>query len=362
MGFFNIFKGQFIDVIEWPDENPQVLVHRFDRHNNEIKMGARLIVRPGQKAIFVNEGKIADHFGPGTYKLHTKNMPILTTLLSLPYNFQSPFKAEVYFIRTTEQLDRKWGTSTPVMMRDADFGIIRLRARGNFSYKVGESNDMLARFSGARSEFTCDDIEGQMKAKVVSAISDALGELKVAALDLAAMYNEIGALIHQNLGAIFSAQGFELISFTVENISLPEAVNEAMDKRSSLGALNGVMGQYTQLQAADAMRAAAENPGGAGNMMGVLMGAQLGNTAGAAVQQGVGAAPPPLPVAPVFFVASDGGQSGPFDLATLKANAANGSFTAETLVWRNGMAEWQPAKSIPELAAILPSVPPPLPK
>ncbi|MDD2403855.1 MAG: SPFH domain-containing protein [Victivallaceae bacterium] len=361
MGLFDIFKGQFIDIVEWSDENPNILVHRFDRHNHEIKMGAKLIVRPGQKAIFVNEGRIADHFTPGTYTLHTKNLPILTSLLSLPYNFQSPFKAEVYFVRTTEQLNRKWGTATPVMMRDKEFGIIRLRARGNFSYRVGESNDLLARFVGARAEFSCDDIEGQMKAKVVSAISDALGELKIAALDLASMYNEIGGLLHKNLETVFVEQGFDLISFTVENISLPDEVNAAMDKRSSLGALNGVMGQYTQLQAADAMRAAADNSGGAGNMMGVLMGAQLGNTAGTSVQQSAATAPPPLPASKNYFIVLNGQQSGPFDIETLKIKAMSGEINSDTLVWCNGMSNWQPAGTVSEIAAIFARVPPPIP-
>ena len=276
MGLFNLFRGQFIDVIEYPNENPAVLVHRFERFNNEIKYGAKLIVRPGQAAVFVNEGKIADKFGPGTYTLETKNLPILTTLLSLPYNFNSPFKAEVYFIRTTEQLDRKWGTATPVMMRDADFGIVRLRARGNYAYKVSLRDELLTRFVGAQADFTGDAIEGQMKTKVVSACSDALGELKIPALDLAANYTEIGDRVRANLEPDFAALGFELLSFTVESISLPDEVNQAMDKRSSLGALGGVMDQYTRMQAADAMRAAADNSGGAGNMTGMFVGANLG--------------------------------------------------------------------------------------
>ena len=231
MGLFNLFRGQFIDVIEYPNENPAVLVHRFERFNNEIKYGAKLIVRPGQAAVFVNEGKIADKFGPGTYTLETKNLPILTTLLSLPYNFNSPFKAEVYFIRTTEQLDRKWGTATPVMMRDADFGIVRLRARGNYAYKVSLRDELLTRFVGAQADFTGDAIEGQMKTKVVSACSDALGELKIPALDLAANYTEIGDRVRANLEPDFAALGFELLSFTVESISLPDEVNQAPRSR-----------------------------------------------------------------------------------------------------------------------------------
>lgn len=364
MGLFNLFRGQFIDVIEYPNENPAVLVHRFERFNNEIKYGAKLIVRPGQAAVFVNEGKIADKFGPGTYTLETKNLPILTTLLSLPYNFNSPFKAEVYFIRTTEQLDRKWGTATPVMMRDADFGIVRLRARGNYAYKVSLRDELLTRFVGAQADFTGDAIEGQMKTKVVSACSDALGELKIPALDLAANYTEIGDRVKANLEPDFAALGFELLSFTVESISLPDEVNQAMDKRSSLGALGGVMDQYTRMQAADAMRAAADNPGGAGNMTGMFVGANLGGAINASVQppqQAPQAVPPPLPAAPAYFAAINGASTGPYTQEQLKAAVLAGRVKADTLVWAQGMSGWQAAGTVPALAPVFAAMPPPLP-
>lgn len=363
MGLLNLFRGQFIDIIEWADENPELLVHRFERFKHEIKMGAKLIVRPGQKAVFVSEGRIADRFAPGTYTLHTKNLPLLTTLLSLPYNFESPFKAEVYFIRTTEQLDRKWGTGTPLMLRDQDLGIVRLRARGNYCYKVGESEQMLSRFVGSRADFSCSDLEKQLLAKIVSRLSDVLGELRIPALELASMYDELSASASQKLAAEFSELGLEMTSFLVENISLPEEVNVALDKRSSVGALGGVMGQYTSLQAADAMRAAADNPGGAGNMMGMLMGAQLAGTAGGVVQQSKPAAatPPPLPEPVQYYVGNQGRQSGPFSLAQLRELALQRSFDGSMLVWKKGMAAWQPAGEVSELADILSSVPPPLP-
>ncbi len=360
MGILNIFRGQFIDVIEWPEEDPNVLVHRFDRFKREIKMGAKLIVRPGQMAVFVNEGKIADHFEPGTYTLKTANLPILTTLLSLPYNFESPFKAEVYFIRTTQQLDRKWGTASPVMMRDADFGIVRLRARGYFSYKVGLDNELISHFVGARSEFSCSDIEGQIKAKVVSELSDALGELKIPALELASMYNEVGQTMRSSLLPHFAALGLELIDFAVESITLPDEVNAALDKRSSVGALSGVMPAYTQMQAAEAMRAAADNPGGAGNMMGVMMGAQLGGMAGQTTAQ-TAATPPPLPQATTYFVGINGQQTGPYTVEQLRAQALAGTFTKDSLVWTQGMAGWLAAETVAELVAVLGAVPPPLP-
>ena len=193
MGFFDKLKNELIDIIELSDSESDVLVQRFSRKDNEIKYGAQLIVRPGQRAVFVNEGKVADTFEPGTYTLETQNIPVLTTLKGWKFGFHSPFKAEVYFIKTTEQLDRKWGTTNPVMLRDADFGIVRLRARGNYSYKIGLSDDMISRFVGAQEQFTTGDIEGQTRTKAISSFSDCLGELKIAALDLAAQYDEIGS-------------------------------------------------------------------------------------------------------------------------------------------------------------------------
>lgn len=362
MGLFNIFKGQFIDIIEYPEEDPRVLVHRFERHNREIKMKAKLIVKPGQMAVFVNEGRIADHFGPGTYTLDTRNIPILTSLLSLPYNFESPFKAEVYFIRTTVQLDRKWGTTSPVMMRDADFGTVRLRARGNYSYRVSEKNELIARFVGARSEFLTSDIEEAMKVKVISCLSDTLGELRIPALDLAAMYNEIGEAVRKHLVPFFADQGLELATFVLENISLPAEVNAAMDKRASLGVLGGVMDTYTRMQAADAMKEAAMNPGGAGNMVGLVMGSQLGGSIGRTVAQPAAAPdlPPPLPAAPAFFVAVNGQQTGPWPVEQLNAKIRAGEIRRDTMVWRKGMAGWSEAGQVPELAAFFDEIPPPL--
>ncbi len=312
MGFFNTFKNQFIDIIQWEEETPGVLVHRFERYDNEIKYGAKLIVRPGQKAVFVSEGRIADTFEPGTHTLETKNIPILRTLLSLPYNFESPFKAEVYFIKTTEQLDRKWGTPSPIMMRDADFGTVRLRARGNYSYVVGEDEDMLSRFVGSRDNFLAEELEDQVRAQLVSSFSDCLGEHKIAALDLAAKYDEIGKFMFEKLQSNFAALGLVLKSFTVENISLPEEVQQAMDQRASMGAL-GNLNNFAQYQAANALRDAAQNEGGTGNMMGMMMGGQMaGALSNSLNQPQPAAAPPPIPGSSKFFVAINGQQSGPF--------------------------------------------------
>ncbi len=277
-----INKGELIDIIEWIENSAGILVYRFERLDNEIKNGAKLIVRPGQKAVFVNEGQIADVFEPGTHTLSTANIPILSTLKGWKYGFDSPFKAEVYFIKTTEQLDRKWGTPNPVMLRDLDFGIVRLRARGNFSYAISADKDMITKFVGTESVFTTDNIEKQLRTKIISKFSDCLGELKIPALELAAQYNEISEFVQKQLVESFAALGLNLISYTLENISLPEEVEKAIDQRASLGALGGV-NTYSQIKAADALGDAANNQGGAGNMMGMMLGTQFAGAIGGAM-------------------------------------------------------------------------------
>lgn len=359
MGLFNKIRNEFIDIVEWPDGAPEVLVHRFERYENAIKYGAKLVVRPGQRAVFVNEGKIADVFEPGTYTLETKNLPILRTLQSWAYAFESPFKAEVFFIRTTEMLDRKWGTPNPVMLRDPDFGIVRLRCRGNYTYQLGTGGELITRFVGARGDFSVEDLEGQLRTKVVSAFSDAIGELKIAALDLAAQYDEISIRMKAKLTPDFEGMGIELKSFTLENISLPDDVQQAMDQRASMGAI-GNMQTFAQYQSANALRDAAANPGGAGNMMGMMVGGQL-----AAGLGNVGAAPaavpPPLPTSGNYFAAIGGVQSGPFPLSDLQARIRAGQITPQTLVWKEGMAGWLPAGQVAELTAWFGAQPPPLP-
>jgi len=367
MGLFSKLRHEFIDIVEWEETAGDVLVHRFERYNNEIKYGAKLVVRPGQRAVFVNEGKIADAFEPGTYSLETKNLPILRTLLSLPYGFESPFKAEVYFIKTTEQLDRKWGTASPVMLRDADFGIVRLRCRGNYSYKIGITEEMISRFVGARDNFSSDDIEGQLRTKLISSFSDTVAELKIPALELASQYDEISARMKDKLVPDFAGLGIELKSFTLENISLPDEVQKAMDERSAMGAL-GNLNNYSQYQAANALRDAAQNGGNTGNMMGMMVGGQLAGGVGNALfqpqQPGAAGAttPPPLPGnnAVMFFVAINGAQSGPFPLSELAARIGRGEITASTLIWKQGMANWLPASQVPEMLVYFNTTPPPL--
>ena len=281
MGIIDFIKTQFIEVIEWTETSPDVMVYRFPVANKEIKMGAQLTVRESQAAVFVNEGAIADVYGPGRYELTTQNMPILTKLKSWKYGFNSPFKAEVYFVNTRQYTDRKWGTQNPVMMRDAEFGMLRLRAFGIYSFKVERPEVFLKEVFGTAAEFTADAIEGQLKRSIVSGLSDLLGEAGIPALDLASRYDELSAGARDKLKPRFEAFGLALVTFYVENISLPEEVEKVLDQRTSMGVI-GDMGKYAQYQSAQAIRDAAQNQGGgaAGAGVGLGAGVALGNLMG----------------------------------------------------------------------------------
>ncbi len=270
-------SSQFIEVIEWLDNTSNTLVYRFPVKDQEIKNGAQLIVRESQAAVFVHEGQIADQFPPGRYTIDGGNTPILSKLGAWKYGFNSPFKAEVYFVNTKQFTDLKWGTPNPVMMRDSDFGMVRLRAFGIYSMRVSEPQAFIKEIAGTNAHFVTEDIEGQLKRTLVSGFSDALAESKIAALDLASNYDELSKLTRDKLNEEFNSLGLQLTKFLVENISLPQEVEAAMDKRTSMGVI-GDVGRYTQFQAADAMRDAAQNPsGGAGTGAGLGAGFAIGN-------------------------------------------------------------------------------------
>jgi membrane protease subunit (stomatin/prohibitin family) len=269
--------SQFIEVIEWLDDSSNTLLYRFPVQDQEIKNGAQLIVRESQTAVFVVEGQIADLFPTGRYTVDGGNTPILTKLGAWKYGFNSPFKAEVYFVNTKQFTDLKWGTSNPVMMRDADFGMVRLRAFGIYSIRVAEPRSFIKEIAGTNARFVTEDIEGQLKRTLVGGFSDALAESKIAALDLASNYDELSKFVRTKLNDDFKAFGLELTKFVIENISLPQEVETAMDKRTSMGVI-GDVGRYAQFQAADAMRDAAQNPsGGASTGAGLGAGFAIGN-------------------------------------------------------------------------------------
>ena len=277
MGIFDAIRTQFIEVIEWLDDSGNTILYRFPVAGQEIKNGAQLTVRESQSAVFVFQGQIADVFGPGRYTIDGGNTPILTKLGAWKYGFNSPFKAEVYFVNTKQFTDLKWGTSNPVMMRDADFGMVRLRAFGIYSIRVSDPSALIKEVAGTNAHFVTEDIEGQLKRMLVSGFSDALAESKIAALDLASNYDELGKFIRSKLTDDFKAYGLDLTKLVIENISLPAEVEAAMDKRTSMGVI-GDVSRYAQFQAADAMRDAAQNPGGgAGTGAGLGAGFAIGN-------------------------------------------------------------------------------------
>ena len=365
--------GQFIDVIEWVDATRNTLVWKFPREDNEIKNGAQLIVRESQSAVFLNEGQLGDVYGPGRVELTTKNMPITTTLKSWKYAFNSPFKVDVYFVNTRQFTDQKWGTSNPIMLRDPEFGPLRLRAFGNYAFAVSDPGKFIKVMAGTTPLLVSEDVSGQLRNLLVSRFADALGEAKIAALDLAANYTEMGDALVKILQKDFDDYGITLSKFLIENISLPPEVEEALDKRTQMGVL-GDMNKYTQFQAANALEAAAKNEGGAGNMVGMLAGVNLGGIMGGTMQgaqqaalQGGGApagGPPPLPgaEAAVWYAGLDGKQAGPFTVPDLAAKlAAAGAGARDVLIWRQGMGNWQKAGDVAELSALFSATPPPLP-
>jgi len=366
MALWDFIKTELIDIVEWLDETGDTLVYRFERHDNEIKNGAQLIVRPGQAAVFVDQGQIADVFAPGRFELRTENLPVLSTLRGWKYGFESPFKAEVYFVSTKLFTGQKWGTKNPVMLRDPEFGPVRLKAFGSYVLRVGEPAKFIAQIAGTSQRFTTEGVDEQLRSLVSSRFSDVLGEGKIPALDLAASYDELGELVRTRMAPDLAELGLELTRFVVENVSLPDEVVKALDKRSSMGVI-GNLNAYTQYQTAEAIRDAAQNPGGTagagmGMGMGFAMAQQMANAMGGGAAPAAGATPPPLPGAgAAFFVALNGAQSGPHTMEILRQHVAAGAMTRESLVWKQGMAAWTPAGDVAELSALFPATPPPLP-
>ena len=273
MGIFSFIKGQFIEVIEWVDDTG-VIVHKFPAYDNAIKMGAQLTVRESQAAIFLNEGQIADVFGPGRYELSTQNLPVLTALRSWKHMFNSPFKADVYFVNMANFTDLRWGTTNPVIMRDPEFGMIRLRGFGVYAIKVKDPALFLKEIFGTRQDFSTESITGYLKSFIVSGLSDLLGETKIPVADLSSSYDELGAQAIERLQPRFEALGLTLTGMTIENLSLPEEVERMIDRKSSMN-IAGNLDNYMKFQAAESMREAANNPDGGAAGTGVGLGAGL---------------------------------------------------------------------------------------
>jgi membrane protease subunit (stomatin/prohibitin family) len=351
----DFIKGELIDIVEWLESSTDAMVWRFDRPNNEIKNGAKLIVRPGQVAVFVDQGTVADVFQPGQHDLVTKNLPILSRLRGWKYGFASPFKAEVVFVSTRQFTSNKWGTKQPVMTRDPELGPVRLRVFGTYAVRVSDAESFVRELVGANSSFTIGQITDQLRDLVVARFSELLGENTIPVLQLAANYKELGDLAATRLAPELDKFGVELTKLVVESIALPDEVAATLDQRTRIGVIGGDMGAYTQLLTADAVRDAARNQGagGAGAAVGVGLGMaqQLAAAAGQASRPA--ASPPPLPASPGWFVGIGGKAQGPLDAAALAQQVKDGILKDDTLVWREGMPAWAAASSVPDVAALL---------
>ena len=271
MGFFS---KQLLEIIEWKDDSKDTIVYRFPvTKREEIMNSSTLVVRPSQTAVFVHKGQIADIFAPGTYKLATENIPFLTKMLSLPTGFNSTIKAEVYFVNTKQFTGLKWGTQNPIMLRDAEFGNVRLRGFGTYSFKVVDVRKFMEEVLGTNGLYKVADIEDHNKPLLIQGITDALGEGKISALDLAANYKEVADKITKQTNPEFLNLGMKLVKVVIENISLPAEVEKALDEKTRLGMLEEHLDTYTRLKAADALADAAKNEGGGLAGMGVALGA-----------------------------------------------------------------------------------------
>jgi len=370
MGIFDFLTGEFIDVIHWTDDTRNTMVWRFEREGHEIKYGAKLTVREGQAAVFVHEGQLADVFTPGLYMLETNNMPIMTTLQHWDHGFQSPFKSEIYFVSTVRFTDQKWGTKNPIICRDPEFGPVRLRAFGTYAVRVTDPAKFMTEIVGTDGEFTTDEITYQIRNIIVQEFSRVVASSGIPVLDMAANTSDLGKLIATAISETVAGYGLTIPELYIENISLPPAVEAAMDKRTSMG-LVGDLNAFTQYSAAEAMSAAANNPAGGGMAaglgagMGMAMASQMGKSGpwGAApgAQAPASAAPPPPPVERVWHIAEGGQTSGPFSKASLGRMVSDGKLSRETFVWTEGQDGWQKAGEVAELARLFTVMPPPPP-
>ena len=292
MALMDFIKKQFIDVIHWTEDGDGILAYRFPMQDFEIQYGGQLTVRESQRAVFVDEGKIADVFAPGRYKLTTQTLPLLTNLKNWDKLFQSPFKSDVYFYSTRLQLNQKWGTANPITIRDKEFGAVRMRAFGIYSYKIADPKTFYLNISGTREIYTIADLEGQLRNTIVSSITDLFGESGIAFLDMAASQDELGTRLKAKVAPMFQQYGLALDRFQVENVSLPEELQKILDQRIGIGVV-GDMGRYTQYQTAQSIPIAAANEGGAAGIgAGVGAGVAIGQTMASGIASATQAAKP----------------------------------------------------------------------
>ncbi len=382
MGLINKLKGELVDIIEWLDDSRSTLAWRFPRYQNEIKNGAQLIVREGQQAVFVYRGKIADVFEPGNHELTSENLPVLGTLQGWKHGFNSPFRSEVYFLNMRQVTDLRWGTPQPVTVRDPDFKMVQVRANGLCVIRIADAEIFLREVIGTDSAVEAEEVTELLRRVISLAFSDMVMETGLGAIDLqgqqVALSDKLREFVQERVDDEF---GLEVTSVTM-NISLPDEITQAMTRGVARGVEEGGYAhnvgdvqRLQQVRAADALLAAAENPGGSamGDAMqmgmGIAMAGQMANTLGGAMAPGqtspaatpvAGVAPPPLPGQVLYHVDMGGQAGGPYAMDQLRAGVASGQVTASTLVWATGMASWAAAGTVPELESLF-MAPPPMP-
>ena len=377
MGIFDKIKEklshEFIDIIEWLDYTDDTIVHRFERYQNEIKNNAKLIVREGQTAVFVNEGQLADVFTPGTYTLNTKNLPILTTLKGWKYGFDSPFKAEVYFVNTHLFTDEKWGTKNPITLNDERFGLVEIRAFGTYAFKISDAGKFIIDIVGTDNNFTNFEINEHLKSLIATRFTDTVGEANLPIELYAANTTELSETCKEVMQPEFESVGISLEKFFIENVSMPEDLKKEIFEYSRIDKLD--LDKLTKFKTAKAIEAAAANEGGTAGagmgmgmgfvlaqQMGGMMNPQMGGQQQVPAQQSSSVMPPPMPAAVQYFYAANGQQAGPVSFEQLRALFANRTVNKDTLVWKQGMQNWTALNQVEELKAFLGgNTPPPLP-
>ncbi len=290
MALMDFIRKQFIDILEWQESGDGVLAWRYPMADNEIQYGGSLTVRESQMAVFVNEGKVADVFGPGMYKLTTQTLPVLTYLKNWDKLFQSPFKSDLYFFSTRQQIDRRWGTAQPVSIRDKDFGAVRLRAFGNYAYRIADPKLFFQQISGTRDTYTVDDLDGQLRGLMLQHISDAVAASGIPFLDLAANQVEFAKQLKDATAPDFGLLGLALETVQLQSVSLPEELQKVLDQKIGMGMVGNDMGKFMQYQTAQAIPAMASGAGGsgiAGDAMGLGAGVALGQVLAQQLGQGL---------------------------------------------------------------------------
>ncbi len=333
MGLWDKIFGEFIDVIEWLDDSGDTMVYRFERYGNEIKYGAKLIVRESQTAVFVSEGRIADVLGPGIYELETKNIPILSTLQHWDHGFQSPFKAEVYFCNMKRFVDLKWGTKNPLILRDREFGAVRIRAFGTYSVRIKDPSKLIAQIVGTDGHFTIDEISDQLRNLIVSRFSTIVAKSNIPVLDMAANYDLFAKFVTKIIAKEFEEYGIELIKILIENISLPPKVEEALDKKTSMGMI-GDLDKYLKYQTAESL----QKGGSIEDMLSMGIGFSMAEKMSRDFLKN--STPPPIPKE-IYYISVKDEPKGPFSKKEIEKMFLDKEINSDTLVWKKGESRWE---------------------